>query len=58
MDGSNSLRHWVMFGGAVLVIFVLYWAQAVFVPIALAALISFVLSPPTSWLERRISDPQ
>jgi predicted PurR-regulated permease PerM len=54
MDGSNSLRHWVMFGGAVLVIFVLYWAQAVFVPIALAALISFVLSPPTSWLERRI----
>ena len=54
MDESNSLRHWVMFGGAVLVIFVLYWAQAVFVPIALAALISFVLSPPTSWLERRV----
>ena len=54
MDESNSLKHWVMFGGAVLVIFVLYWAQAVFVPIALAALISFVLSPPTSWLERRV----
>jgi predicted PurR-regulated permease PerM len=54
MDESSSLKHWVMFGGAVLVIFVLYWAQAVFVPIALAALISFVLSPPTSWLERRV----
>ena len=41
-----------MFAGAVLVIVVLYWAQAVFVPIALAALLSFVLSPPVSWLER------
>lgn len=51
-DSSNSLRHWLMFGGAVLVVVVLYWAQAVFVPLALAALLSFVLSPPTSWLER------
>ena len=41
-----------MFAGAVLVIVVLYWAEAVFVPIALAALLSFVLSPPVSWLER------
>ncbi len=40
------------FAGAVLVIVVLYWAQAVFVPIALAVLLSFVLSPPVSWLER------
>jgi predicted PurR-regulated permease PerM len=51
-ESSNSLKHWVMFAGAVLVIVVLYWAQAVFVPIALAALLSFVLSPPTTWLER------
>src|SRR5688572_31044251 len=51
-DSSNSLRHWLIFGGAVLVVVVLYWAQAVFVPIALAALLSFVLSPPTTWLER------
>ena len=41
-----------MFAGAVLVIVVLYWAQAVFVPIALAALLAFVLSPPVNWLER------
>ena len=51
-ESSNSLKHWVMFAGAVLVIAVLYWAEAVFVPIALAALLSFVLSPPTTWLER------
>ena len=51
-EPSSPLTHWVMFAGAVLVIVVLYWAQAVFVPIALAALLSFVLSPPVSWLER------
>src|SRR5688500_19750789 len=52
MDSSGALKALVMFAGAVLVIVVLYWAQAVFVPIALAALLSFVLSPPVSWLER------
>ncbi len=51
-ETSNSLKHWATFGGTVLVVVVLYWAQAVFVPIALAALLSFVLSPPVNWLER------
>src|SRR5918993_2008503 len=51
-ETSNALKHWVMFAGVVLVVVVLYWAQAVFVPVALAALLSFVLSPPTTWLER------
>ena len=51
-DSSSALKAWVTFAGAVLVIVVLYWAQAVFVPIALAALLSFVLSPPVNWLER------
>ena len=51
-ESSSTLKHWVMFAGAMLVIVVLYWAQAVFVPIALAALLSFVLSPPVNWLER------
>ena len=46
------MKPWVMFGGVVLVVVMLYWAQAVFVPIALAALLSFVLSPPVNWLER------
>jgi predicted PurR-regulated permease PerM len=48
----NSLKPWLTFAGAVLVVVVLYWAQAVLVPIALAILLSFVLAPPVTWLER------
>jgi predicted PurR-regulated permease PerM len=44
----------VTFGGCVLVVAVLYWGQTVLVPVALAMLISFVLTPPVSWLQRRI----
>ena len=51
-DTSHSLKPWVIFGGCVLVVVVLYWAQAVLVPIALAVLLTFVLTPPVSWLER------
>ena len=48
----NSLKPWITFAGGVLVIVVLYWAQAVLVPIALATILSFVLAPPVTWLER------
>jgi predicted PurR-regulated permease PerM len=51
------MRHmggWITFAGWVLVVVVLYWAQAVLVPIGLAVLITFVLTPPVTWLERRI----
>lgn len=51
-DASSSLKAWITFAGSVLVIAVLYWAQAVLVPIALAILLSFVLAPPVTWLER------
>lgn len=51
-DTLLSLKPWVAFAGTVLIIFVLYWAQALFVPIALAVLLSFVLAPPVTWLER------
>src|SRR5687768_9169204 len=53
-DTSKTLRRWVAFAGCVLVVVVLYWAQAVLVPIALAILLTFVLSPPVTWLERWI----
>jgi predicted PurR-regulated permease PerM len=53
-DPSNTLKPWLTFAGGVLVIVVLYSAQAVFVPVALAILLSFVLAPPVSWLERWI----
>ena len=53
-DTSKTLRRWVTFAGCVLVVVVLYWAQAVLVPFALAILLTFVLAPPVSWLERWI----
>ena len=51
-DTSQTLKPWVTFAGCVLVIVVLYWAQAVLVPIALAVLLTFVLTPAVTWLER------
>lgn len=55
MDSTSQfLKPWITFAGCVLVIVVLYWAQAVVVPIALAILLTFVLTPPVSWLERRV----
>lgn len=53
-DASPASRPWVTFGGCVLITIVLYWAQAVFVPIALAILLTFVLTPAVTWLERWI----
>ena len=55
MDAAvNALKPWVTFAGCVLVIGVLYWAQAILVPLALAILLTFVLAPPVTWLERWI----
>jgi predicted PurR-regulated permease PerM len=51
---EQSIVKWIRFAGFVLVITVLYWAQTVLVPIALALLITFVLSPPVIFLQRRI----
>ena len=53
-DTSKTLKPWVTFAGCMLVVVVLYWAQAVLVPIALAILLTFVLTPPVTWLERWI----
>lgn len=54
VDTPRNLHAWVTFAGCVLVIVVLYFAQAVLVPFALAVLLTFVLTPPVSWLERWI----
>ena len=51
---ERSIAPWIRFAGFVLVIAVLYWAQAVLVPVALALLITFVLSAPVTFLQRRI----
>jgi predicted PurR-regulated permease PerM len=51
-DALKSVRPWITFAGCVLVVMVLYWAQAVLVPLALAFLLTFVLTPPVTWLQR------
>jgi predicted PurR-regulated permease PerM len=51
-DLLASLRPWIIFGGCVLVVFVLHWAQAVLVPLALAVLFAFVLATPVNWVQR------
>ena len=48
------MAPWLRFAGCVLVVAVLYWAQAVLVPVALAILIAFVLSRPVTFLQRWI----
>jgi predicted PurR-regulated permease PerM len=55
VDASTwSLKSWVTFAGCVLVVVVLHWAQDLLVPIALAILLTFVLTPPVTLLERGI----
>jgi predicted PurR-regulated permease PerM len=51
---DRTIVRWLRFAGYVLVVAVLYWAQAVLVPVALALLITFVLTPPVIVLQRRI----
>ncbi len=53
-ETAQTLKSWATFAGCVLVVAVLYWAQAVLVPFALAILLTFVLTPPVTWLERWI----
>ena len=49
---ARFIRPWVLFAGFVLIIAVLYWAQAVLVPIAVAVLLTFLLAPAVTWIER------
>jgi predicted PurR-regulated permease PerM len=48
---SGKLPGWIFLPTAVLVIAILYWAQEVLVPIAIAVLLTFVLNPVVSALE-------
>jgi len=54
VDEANPLHGWIRFAGVVLVVAVFYWAQPVLVPVCLAILLTFVLTPPVVWLQRRI----
>ena len=52
VERRRNVQAWVTFAGCALVVGVLYAAQAVLVPFALAVLFTFVLTPPVTWLER------
>jgi predicted PurR-regulated permease PerM len=53
-DAVRIDRTWLTFAGSVLVIAVLYWAQAIVVPFALAILLTFLLTPVVTALQRHI----
>jgi predicted PurR-regulated permease PerM len=53
-DSLHAVRPWLTFIGCVLVGVVLYLAQAVLVPLALAVLLAFLLTPVVTWFQRRI----
>jgi predicted PurR-regulated permease PerM len=53
-DDRGPLSAWITFAGVVLVVAILYWAQDLLVPVFLAVLLTFVLTPPVVWLQRRI----
>jgi predicted PurR-regulated permease PerM len=51
-ESTTLLKRWIAFAGSVLIVAVLYWAQAVLVPLAVAVLLTFVLTPVVAWIER------
>lgn len=53
-DSSSALKPWVQIIGAATLIAALWAARGVAFPIVLAVLLTFLLSGPVSWLERRI----
>ena len=53
-DIARSARGWLTFVGLVLIVAVLYWTQAVVVPIALSILLTFLLTPPVARLQRAL----
>lgn len=56
MHSVGTARPWIIFGGCVLIVFVLDWAEPVLLPIAVALLFTFLLNPPVNarqrWLRR------
>ena len=46
-------RSFIMLGGIVLATATLYWAQKILIPLALAVLLTFILSPVAAFLQHR-----
>jgi len=51
-DVLKSIYPWVVFAGSVLIVAVLYWAQVVLLPVALAGLLTFLITPVVTRLQR------
>ncbi|HEU4343024.1 MAG TPA: AI-2E family transporter, partial [Candidatus Binatia bacterium] len=52
IPGTAKLPWWIFLPGLVLIIAILYWAQAVLIPVALSILLTFLLSPLVDALEQ------
>src|SRR5262245_2338475 len=50
---AMARRTFYVLGSAALVVGALYWGQKILIPFVLAVLLTFVLSPLVSWLERQ-----
>ena len=49
----SALRPFVLLASVAIVLYLLYWLQPVLIPLALAVLLTFVLSPIVTFLQRR-----
>jgi predicted PurR-regulated permease PerM len=52
-SSRNKYRHLTLMASFVLVVAAMYWARAVLIPVALAILLSFLLSPLVRALQQR-----
>ncbi|MBL8796137.1 MAG: AI-2E family transporter [Planctomycetia bacterium] len=50
---ANWVRPFIVLASLAIVLGLLYWAQAVLIPVALAALLTFLLAPVVTTLQRR-----
>lgn len=48
----SPFRRFVLLANVAIVLYLLYWLQPVLIPLALAVLLTFVLSPIVTYLDR------
>jgi predicted PurR-regulated permease PerM/methanogenic corrinoid protein MtbC1 len=52
-DTHRLLKPFVVLATVTLAVVILSWAKIVFIPLALAVLFTFILTPPVTWLRRK-----
>jgi predicted PurR-regulated permease PerM len=52
-DLYRLLKPFIVLATVALTVVALYWARMVFIPLALAVLFAFILTPPVVWLRRK-----